>query len=41
MFFLTLLCPVAFIGLQGYDVLRRISDVISQPNRKTLEQLSG
>ncbi|XP_029122740.1 poly [ADP-ribose] polymerase 2 isoform X3 [Elaeis guineensis] len=27
--------------LKGYDVLRRISDVILQSDRKTLEQLSG
>ncbi|XP_051118900.1 poly [ADP-ribose] polymerase 2 [Andrographis paniculata] len=27
--------------LKGYDVLKRISDVISQADRKTLEQLSG
>ncbi|RVW54624.1 Poly [ADP-ribose] polymerase 2-A [Vitis vinifera] len=26
---------------KGYDVLKRIADVISQSNRKTLEQLSG
>ncbi|KAI3449469.1 hypothetical protein Pfo_006134 [Paulownia fortunei] len=27
--------------LKGYDVLKRIADVIGQANRKTLEQLSG
>ncbi|GAB4841137.1 Poly [ADP-ribose] polymerase 2 [Ancistrocladus abbreviatus] len=27
--------------LKGYDVLKRIADVMNQPNRKLLEQLSG